>query len=259
MNHNITSLTKSIVLSSIFFAFFALRGQEAREEAPLSRTTVTVGPTKLIFERLAPPTPASVPHSESHQSVEAHAQRPFLSLSCTVYDHDFTELRWTWQGNAYTAKSVLNFHLLEGVGSFSWAGRTYDLFLSVGDESSSEIAANRQSLIAQGVPDTALPEIPSPPDGAAPERLGFQIVQSDTPTAVGGLQALTDLHQFVKANLTSLENGLKERETARAANALKPVPKVEPPTEVRIQFWPIESSRYPSLPSTTLSPQEGKP
>lgn len=219
----------------------------------LERTVVHDGQTQVTIDRIAPPplpdTPSVAAQLEADSTPANTTVAPqFLALSCTVYDHEFTELQMTHMGQPYVVSSRLNFHLLEGLAEFVWHGRSYSMFLTVGDESIADSTANRAALISQGLPAEVLPLPPQPPQGVAAERLGFQLISQPSTFSPAILQALTDLHQFTLSQLPSLQAKLDQR----IQDSQKPqLPPAVPPANVHIQFWPIESTRYDTTPTVT--------
>lgn len=230
-----------------------LLGSEHPSTVVLERTIVQDGNTQITIDRVTPPplpeSPINQRPSEALSPPQASLPEPqFLAISATVYDHTFTELRLTHIGQNIVARSRLNFHLLEGTAAFTWHGRPYHLFLTIGDESIADSIANRATLIAQGIPAEVLPLPPQPPQGTAADRLGYELISDPATFSPAVLQALTDLHQFTLSHLPSLQQHLEQR--IKLALQPAPAPPPPPPADVHIQFWPIHSNRYDTTPAS---------
>ncbi|MCX6854288.1 MAG: hypothetical protein NTV80_05215, partial [Verrucomicrobia bacterium] len=161
-----------------------------------------------------------------------------LSLSCEVFNHEFTQIRWRDVHGEYVIWSSLDLSTLTGrsSGGFDLNGVSYSLFMGLGlalDEESAEPLAAFRAI--------------EKPAGAASWYVVLQ-----QPVAVAGSEVLADaayagidaLHTYYDANRTAIlaEHAALQAENAARAAYLVAHPPVKQDTV--IQFWPIQSTLH---------------
>ena len=181
----------------------------------------------VTYNRITPPqmskvpAPVAAPLTLEEQALadsrrgKAHGN---LSIGCTVFDHEVTELHWTSGGKRHLAYSNIDFNLIAGLGSFDSADTVYSSILAVGN-------STRASLAAAAIP--ALSEFPT--------DLSIYLVPADdslTEADNETLAALDALHAYYDANRAKLQPAYVEREQKRIAAQQwakdhPPVPKDE--------------------------------
>jgi hypothetical protein len=199
----------------------------------------------VTYNRITPPqmskvpAPVALPLTQEEQALvdsrrgKAHGN---LSIGCTVFDHEVTELHWTSGGKRHLAYSNIDFNLVAGLGTFDSADTVYSSFLAVGNSTRASQAA------------TAIPALSEFPTG-----LSIYLVPADdtfTEADNETLAALDALHAYYDANRAKLQQAYVEREQKRIAarewaKDHPPVPKDE------VMFiWKKE-------PATTTTSSEG--
>lgn len=209
----------------------------------LSRTVVVMPDHKIIYERVKTPSASAKP---VQAPVVPPAQTPaavrlpkrMLSLSCEVFSHEFTQIRWRDALGEYVIWSSLDLSTLTGrsAGGFELGGVSYSLFMGLG------LALTEESV----APLEAFRAIEKPAGAAS----WYVVLQQ--PTAVAGSAALADaayagidaLHTFYDANKTSIlaEHAALQAENAARAAYAAAHPAVKQDTV--IQLWPIQSTLH---------------
>ena len=166
----------------------------------------------VTYNRITPPqmskvpAPVALPLTPEEQALadsrrgKAHGT---LSIGCTVFDHEVTELHWTSGGKRHVAYSNIDFNLVAGLGTFDSADTVYSSFLAVGN-------STRALQAAAAIP--ALSEFPS--------DLSIYLVPADdtfTEADNETLAALDALHAYYDANRAKLQQAYVEREQKRIA------------------------------------------
>jgi hypothetical protein len=184
------------------------------------------------------PTPAATPQAASAEDLQqAAVPQVFLSLSCSVFDHAVTEVRWQREEGAYVIWSSADFNLLRGEFDFEADGTSYQLMLGIGNESRVEIEQRNAEVAPEAgrtVPDMGAS------DGAASR---YKIVSAPK----GGIsaevtRAMDALHRYYDANHERLAREYAEGEAARIAHE-KWVQEHPPvPQDTTINYFPIKSA-----------------
>jgi hypothetical protein len=208
----------------------------------LDQQQVTIGTHAITYQRIAPPVflatrnagdASKAPTRPAQSGSSEDKQFQALFLSATVYDHQFTALRWC-DGTAPGLQAYVNldFGYFSTVGTFETAGTIYELIFASGNETAS-------SLVQTGQP---LPDFSAVPAGVS----GYQIVAGAPdayPEAIATLKALCAYYDAHRAQMIVTYN---RQQAANAAQQqwLQNHPPVTPDTVVN--FWPIKSSVYPT-------------
>ncbi|MEQ1749157.1 MAG: hypothetical protein ABL974_07020 [Prosthecobacter sp.] len=230
---------------------------QTAEPVVLSRKVVDTADHKIIFERIAPPvaaiakTPLVVNAANSSAGTGGNTgpkRRAWkaIALSCTVYNHEFTELRWhDAAGAEFVVWSSIDFSPFMGrsVGGFDQDAVHFELFLGL-----SHVGAAAASLAAFH----AL----TPPAGTASWYVIRSAPESVPADAFAGLDALHRHYDEHKAEI------IADHEQVKAANAAREAyDKAHPPVkqDTVIRFWPIQSVLHGVSAPATLNTTEGAP
>ena len=202
----------------------------------------------VTYNRITPPQMSKVPAPVARPlTVEEQALADSrqgkthgnLSIGCTVFDHQVTELHWNTNAKRHVAYSNIDFNLVAGLGTFDSADTVYSSFLAVGNSS-------RATQAAAAIP--ALSEFPS--------DLSIYLVPADdslTEADNETLAALDALHAYYDANRATLQQAYVEREQKRIAvqQLAKDHPVVNTPKDEVMFIWKKEPA------TTTTSTQGG--
>jgi hypothetical protein len=237
-----------LLFSAAYFAASWLPAQTLDNPRVLFRQVVPRGDHKIIFERIVPPVLPTKPAQAGTAPASALPRRT-LSLSCTVYGHEFTELRWRdAEGGEYVVWSSLDFTPFTGrnTGGFDQDGVHYEVIMGLGQARAVEAAA----LLA------AFHSIVPPTESGS----WYAVLQQPEPLPAGTFDGINALHLWFEANKVAV---IAEHEAIKAANVTRKVledtqPKVRSDTLMR--FWPIQSVLYGiQPPSTTNGHGEDQP
>jgi hypothetical protein len=208
-------------------------GQSSNETPVLSQMVINAEDHKIIFERITmPATKAEAvrqPAGEIDYS-EPQLLRKSLSLSCTVFNHEFSEVRWRdASGGEYVIWSSIDFTLFTGrhAGCFVNGGVLYGLYLGLG-EAAMDVAA---APLARFHALTA-------PAGMASWYAIVKQPKSPSSEAYAGINAL---HLYYDANKAAI---IAEHDQVKASNAARISYDTAHPPEKQdtlIRFWPIQS------------------
>ncbi len=215
----------------------------------LGTTTINLGNRSAIYNLVAPPllppTPTPEPPTtppltaEQMQALEAQLPPPkknvALFLSASVYDHQITRLSWSDENGRHVAFSNLDFNYFTGPGFFETADTSYFLLMGIGNETREGAAANNVQL-------PALSQF-------SPTQSQYIVVQdgSNPPTAES-LKWIDDTHTYFDANKQRMIDSYNKLVADNLARAqwLKDHPPV--PQNTVINFWPVQSTNYPTTP-----------
>lgn len=223
------------ILCAAFLAALFTR-LSATEPAPaqvINREVMRVGDGYVIYELIVPPVVSAEPVVVAAGSPTAALPRQIVSLSCTVYGREFTELRWRdAAGGEYVVWSSLDLTPFTGrsSGGFDLGGVHYEIVMGLGDAPAAEAAA----------PLAAFREIVPP---AGPGSWYAALQQPETISA-GAYDGVNALHVYFDANKAAIA---AEHEAVKAANAARKAweaahPPVKQDTVIR--FWPIKSALH---------------
>ncbi len=224
---------------AIFTGCIEIAAQNIAPEV-LSRQVVQLQDHKIIFERITPPVPATPP-TVSLQT-NAALPRQIVSVSCTVYGHEFTEMRWhDLAGGEYVIWSSIDFTPFTGrlSGGFDLGGVHYEVFMGLGEAPSSEALA----------PLAAFHAIMPPAEPGS----WYAIMSQPASVADAAYSGIDALHLHFDANKTAI---LAEHEAVKASNAALQAQRVVRPSlkqDTVIRFWPIQSVLHGA------QPEEGQP
>ena len=154
-----------------------------------------------------------------------------VSLSATVYDHQFTALRW-YNGSQLGLQAYVNldFNYFGGVSTIETVDTVYQLVFGLGNDTAS-------SLTQAGQP---LPDFSSVPAGQS----GYQVVAGDPgahPVAIAALNAICAYYDGNSAQMMAAYNQ-QQADNAAYQQWLQSHPPVQPNTV--INFWPVKSQVY---------------
>jgi hypothetical protein len=224
-----TNLNSWLVMLAAVIAAPYLSAQTT-EPVALSRQVVQKADHKIIFERIAPPVAALAKTPSGVVATTPQLPRKSLSLSCTVFNHEFTEVRWSDSAGAeYVIWSSIDFTPFMGRSSagFEFNGVRYGLFLGLGD-AAADVAAEPLALFRSL----------TPPKSEASWYVVRSAPESPSADAFEGINALHLYHDANKAAILAEHAQVKAANVARVAFA-KAHPPVKQDTVIR--FWPIQS------------------
>jgi hypothetical protein len=199
-------------------------------------------PTPAIVTPEAPPTAAEL---EEMQRLESK-RYAYAFLSCTVYDHEFTEVEWYEDGQWVSFLTTIDFHYLSQLSDFETADSLYSFFMGLGDCSREDFEGTREAFIGENK------------FGFHPRPWPFGLLQrqqqtgksawqitAKSPASKEVMQAIDDLHRYFDANRDNLIRECKEIEAARLAQEqwLKEHPPL--PKDSVVEFFPIHSRHAP--------------
>ena len=154
-----------------------------------------------------------------------------LSFSATVYDHQFTELRW-YGGNRPELRVYVNidFNLLAGATNIVTPDAVYMPIFGLGNDTV-------DTLVQTG---GQVPDLSQFPVGAS----AYQIVQGDPDDHPDEVAALVALCLYHDGNKVQLAAAYQERLADQAAHDqwLRDHPPVQPDTV--INYWPTKNSIF---------------
>lgn len=211
----------------------------------LDQQQVTIGTHTITYKRIAPPVlPGTTPAlkqappvargSRSAQNADASAGEKSskgLLLSATVYDHQFTELRWD-DGSAPILRAYVNidFAYFTTVTTLETADTVYSLFFAWGNDTVASITqAGRQP-----------PNLAAFPVG----RSSYQIIAGDANANPDAVAALNALCAYYDANGAQMVATYAQQQADNAAHQqwVKDHPPAQPNTV--IYYWPTKGSAY---------------
>lgn len=214
----------------------------------LDRVKIDSGPTAIIYDRVAPP-PLLAPAVLQAPAKAAPPERPAvikekesdaLFLSATVYDREFTVLRWSWEGHAYQAVSNIDFNYLAGLVTIETADSVFTVLMGLGNESREQLDSQRQN---------GLLGIASPPPVSVPRPACWLVFPDPaTPVSAAALAGIDALHRYFEANKAALVAAFDQRQADQAARERAAETAPPPPKETVIRFWPVKSRVYPVNP-----------
>jgi len=236
-------------LNQVFCLLIALGGNVSviYGEKPLDLQViesqeVDLGNRSIIFNLVEPPvlaepvveTPAVEQLSATAQAaMEARAAKKqvMLEFSATVYDQQFTELRWTHKGQEYRAFSNIDFNHLRVVEQFETTDTAFTLVLGIGDESTQGMTAlDRAKLPLLSQFNTTKAEFKLPKEGPG--------------VTAEAIEGLTALHRYYAANKQTIVDAFNAEQTKQAQYTqwLKEHPPVAKDTV--INFWPEQNNYF---------------
>jgi hypothetical protein len=142
-----------------------------------------------------------------------------LMFSCTVYDRQITEVRWTYESAQYLAHTNADFNYLRAVHSVQTETDQFDYFMGIGDSSSE----NASELL----PDLSVFDT---------SYSGY-VLSKGNPSSVDALAGLEALLEHYDANLDLLKVEHQRREALSAANKRYKEQNPEEPEDFVLQFW----------------------
>ena len=243
-----------------FLTLFLTLPLGAQESAQQPATGVVVrktwalkqGGQTVILQRVEPP-PAAPPSApappvkapdlspeerETLRQREAKAHT-VLFLSATVFDHRFTELRWTEAGRAHRAVSSIDFQYLGGLPEIETADAIYTVMLALG----SVTAAEAEEKTRQLPPVSQLPK----------DRAAWLPVEDPGRESTPVMTALDAIHTWFDAHRAELLRAYEQRTAAEAERQRQL--REHPPAPPAIII------RYGKMPNSTPAParqEEGK-
>ena len=155
-----------------------------------------------------------------------------LNVSATVYDHQFTEVRWYGNGGTPDLRVYVNmdFNYLTTIGTLQTANASYELVMGLGNETA-------DSLIQAGEQP---PNLASFSTGYS----SYQVITGNPADHASDLAALNAFLAYYDANSAQLFSTYQQQQAANAAQQawLQAHPPVQPNTV--INYWPVKSQVY---------------
>lgn len=232
----------------------------------LERKEVDLGERRIIMNRVAPPLLAAQPVAEARVEPErpqlseaeiAEMMRRYeekehrtIMLSATVYDRQFTELRWNHEGEQFVAYSSIDFNFMRGVTDFETDGAFYFFFLGIGNEDTETIEERNRLAKEQGWEgyiETHIPQMPAFTLG----RAEYAIV-ADDPNIIKRdevFDPIDALHAYFEQNERRLRIEYQRTEALNDARKRYQAANPEEPKDTVINFWPVRGSVYQEQPS----------
>lgn len=198
---------------------------------PTNRTPQAV-PTRKTASR-APRTRAQKMTLSSQDDAAGDGEKPYkmLLLSATVYDHQFTEVRWP-DGTEPALRAYVNidFCYFTTVANLETADTVYDLMFAWGNDTVDSLTQAGQQY----------PDLSSVPAG----RAGYQVFAGDPGTHPDAIAALNALCAYYDANSAQMIATYHQQQADNAARAqwLQAHPPVPPDTV--INYWPARNSVF---------------
>ena len=221
----------------------------------LDQQQVEIGTHRITYNRIAPPVfPAPTPTPTTGPTTNATNHGPqtrgvsrsphtndagdggekdykMLLLSATVYDHQFTEVRWNdGAGAELRAYINIDFCYFTTVTNLETADTIYNLMFAWSNDTANSLTQAGQQ----------------PPNLAAypPGRSSYQIIAGDANAHPDALAALDALCIYFDANKAQMVAAYNQREADNAAHQqwLIDHPTAQPDTVM--YFWPIKGSAY---------------
>ncbi len=232
----------------------------------LERIENDLGERRIIMNRVAPP----VLQAQLVEEAKVESERPQLSeaeiqetmrryqekeyrtimFSATVYDRQFTELRWTYEGEQFLAYSSVDFNFMRGVTDFETDDAYYFFFLGIGNEDTATIEERNRLAKEQGwegYVETQIPQLPA----FTPGRAEYAIV-SDDPDIIKQddvFDPIDALHAYFEQNERRLRIEYQRTEALNEARKRYEAANPEEPKDTVINFWPVRGSVYQQQPS----------
>lgn len=226
----------------------------------LDQQQITIGTHTIIYNRIAPPfLPAATPtpnpgprptpttrttnrspqtptkrKARSTGSTNAEGgekQYKVLFLSATVYDHQFTEVRWFGGSNpALRAYVNIDFAYFTTVTTLETADTVYDLFFAWSNDTVDSLTQAGQTP----------PNLSSFPAG----RSSYQIIAGDANANADALAALDALCVYYDANSTQMIAAYNQQQAANAAHQQWLIDHPPVQADTVINYWPTKGSIY---------------
>lgn len=178
-----------------------------------------------------PPTgplpPAKAPDL-SAQELETLRQREakqhtVLFFSATVFDHQFTELRWTGEAGKFRAFSSIDFQYLGGLPEIETADTVYTVMLALATGTAAEAEERARKA----------PEVSLLPKGRSAWVLAEDSRRESTPV----LTALDAIHTYYEAHRVELIRAYEQRVTAEAERQRQLQANPPTPKTSIIRYW----------------------
>ncbi len=228
-----------------------LTGQHPLQFRLIESLEVDLGPRSIIYNRvekpiLQPQPPPINRPSESTQAVaptfeELEELRRWesmtyvsMSLSCTVYDGQFTEVRLHQDGHNIIFWSTINFHYLSHLFDFLAGNTCYSIFLGLGDASLGELPVDLQNKP---------PTIWTAEFLAANAGKSAWMITSNVAISPETIRAIEDLHSYFDTNKEALIAQHNEREAIRIAQEQHLKANPPQPKDTVVNYFPIQSGQ----------------
>ena len=213
-----------------------------RVETPLLK------PQPPVVERAAAPVTAHIPTPEELEEIRRWEALNYvgLYLSCTVYDGQWTEVRFRHEDTDITFWSTANFNYLSQLFDLLSEDTYYSLMVMVSDSTLKELDQQNAELRQSG--QSALATFP-PTDllqlNTQKQKSTWRIT-SKAPVPPEAQRAIEDLHAHYDANRQALMDEYAARQAAQIAHKKWLKENPQQPQDTVIQFFPIQSSHSPT-------------
>ena len=240
------------------------RREAERRERLTDRVNVTVlerkevdwGERSIIMNRVAPPpVQARPPGADSgetaHKQVSdaefeamlrKHQEKEYrtILLSATVYDREFTELRWSHGGERFVAYSNIDFNFMRGVTEFETADAVYSFLLGIGNQNTEDIEDFNRRARERGQEGLTERQIPQKP-AFTPGRAEYAVV-ADDPAIIERddvFDPIDALHAYFEQNERRLRIEYQRAEALDQARKRYEAATPEEPQDIIINHWRI--------------------
>jgi len=228
----------------------------------LDRKEITLGERKLIMTRVVPPVlvnqadqvavPGNSLSAISLTGVESGPQNReqkdhrAVIISATVYDRQWTELRWHHQGEAFVAYSNIDFNFLRSVTHFETATASYFFIMAIANMPGTGVPEHPDKGRPQEVTRPDLPAIPA----FTPGRAEYAVLSAD-PSIIERNEVfdpIDALHAWFEQREPSLRIEYQRTQAINEAQKRHEARYPKEPPDTRIHFWPVRGSVYQQQP-----------
>jgi len=243
------------------------RGVERRERLTdranftvLERKEFDRGDRRIIMSRVAPPPVRTrtsgadsgetvnerISAAEFGEMLRKYEEKEYrtIMLSATVYDREFTELRWSHGGERYLAYSSIDFNFMRGFTEFETGGAVYSFLLGIGNESTGDIGELNRLALKPGREGLVERQIPQKPV-FTPGRAEYVVV-SDDPAIIERddvFDPIDALHTNFELNETRLRIRHQRAEALEEARKRYEAANPVEPQDIVINFYPLSERR----------------
>ena len=229
--------------------------RERRESfTMLDRKEVDRSDRKIIMRRIAPPVrrvrspekgraEAGQPQpskAELEEMLQKHREKEYriLMLSATVYNREFTELRWSHDGERFLAYSSIDFNFMRGVTEFESGGTVYSFLLGIGNESTEDIGELNRLARKSGREGLIERQIPQKP-AFTPGRAEYAVLAED-PAIIERddvFDPIDALHAYFEKNERRLRIEYQRMKALNDARKRYEAANPPEPQDIVINFW----------------------
>lgn len=217
--------------------------------------TPVLKPQPVTAERPAAPVTEHVPTPAELEEIRRWESLNYvgLYLSCTVYDGQWTEVRFRHEDTDIIFWSTINFNYLSQLFDLLTEDTYYSLMVMVSDSTLKELDQQNAELRQSGQPVlTTTPPTDLLQPNAKTQKSAWRIA-SKAPVPPEAQRAIEDLHAYFDANRQSLMDEYAARQAAQIAQEKWLKENPPQPQDTVIQFFPIQSDHSPTKAQTLES------